>query len=47
MTISAPAEDRVVPRAIDNLALALREVSQQFSDVRDLLVALKIRPYVK
>lgn len=49
MTISVPVEDpeRLVPRAIDNLALALREVAQQFPDVRDMLVALKVRPYVK
>jgi hypothetical protein len=47
VTISVPTDDRLVPRAIDNLSLALREVSQQFPDVRDTLVALKIRPYVK
>lgn len=49
MTISVPVEDpeRLVPRAIDNLSLALREVAQQFPDVRDMLVALKVRPYVK
>jgi len=48
MTISVPVDDdRLVPRAIDSLSLALREVSQQFPDVRDTLVALKIRPYVK
>jgi hypothetical protein len=48
VTISVPvADDRLVPRAIDNLSLALREISQQFPDVRDMLVALKIRPYVK
>lgn len=48
ITISVPvADDRLVPRAIDNLSLALREVSQQFPDVRDMLVALQIRPYVK
>jgi hypothetical protein len=48
MTISvAVADERLVPRAIDSLALSLREVSQQFSDVRDMLTALRIRPYVK
>lgn len=49
MTISVPVEDpdRLVPRAIDNLALALREVAQQFPDVRDTLAALKVHPYVK
>lgn len=49
MTISVPVEDpdRLIPRAIDNLALALREVAQQFTDVRDTLVAIKVRPYVK
>lgn len=49
MTISVPVDDpdRLVARAIDSLALALREVSQQYADVRDTLVALKIRPYVK
>ncbi len=49
MTISVPVEDpdRLVLRAIDNLALAFREVAQQFPDVRDTLVALKVRPYVK
>ena len=48
MTISVPVvDDRHVPRAIDNLSLALREVSQQFPDVRDMLVALKVRPYLK
>lgn len=48
ITISVPVDDdRLVPRAIDNLSLALREVAQQFPDVRDMLVALKIRPYVK
>ena len=48
ITISVPVDDdRLVPRAIDNLSLALREVAQQFPDVRDMLVALKVRPYVK
>lgn len=48
MTIVVPVkDDRLVPRAIDTLSLALREVSQQFPDVRDMLVALKVRPYVK
>jgi len=48
MTIVVPVKDeRLVPRAIDTLSLALREVSQQFPDVRDMLVALKVRPYVK
>lgn len=51
MTISVPVDDpdpeRMVARAIDSLALALREVSQQHADVRDTLVALKIKPYVK
>jgi hypothetical protein len=49
ITISIPVDDpeRLVPRAIDNLSLALREVAQQFPDVRDTLVALKVRPYVK
>ena len=48
ITIVVPAgDDRVVARAIDNLSLALREVSQSFPDVRDMLGALKIRPYLK
>jgi len=49
MTIAVPVEDaeRLVPRAIDTLSLALREVSQQFPDVRDMLLALKVRPYLK
>lgn len=49
VTISVPFEDaeRQVPRAIDSLALALREVSQQFPDVRETLTALRVRPYVK
>jgi hypothetical protein len=48
MTIVVPVkDDRLVPRAIDTLSLALREVAQQFPDVRDMLVALKVRPYVK
>jgi hypothetical protein len=47
VTISVPVDDRLVPRAIDSLSLALREVAQQFPDVRDMLVALKVRPYVK
>lgn len=47
VTISVPVDDRLVLRAIDSLSLALREVSQQFPDVRDTLVALKVRPYVK
>jgi hypothetical protein len=48
MTISVPVDDdRLVLRAIDSFALALREVAQQFPDVRDTLVALRIRPYVK
>jgi hypothetical protein len=49
LTISVPVEDpeRLIPRAIDNLSLALREVAQQFPDVRDMMIALKVRPYVK
>jgi hypothetical protein len=49
ITISVPVEDaeRLVPRAIDNLSLALREAAQQFPDVRDLLLAVKIHPYLK
>jgi len=48
ITISVSVDDdRLVARAVDTLSLALREVSQQFPDVRDMLVALKVRPYVK
>lgn len=49
MTISVPVDDleRLVPRAVDTLSLALREVAQQFPDVRDMLVALKVHPYLK
>ena len=49
MTISVPVDDaeRLVPRAVDTLSLALREVAQQFPDVRDMLLALKVRPYLK
>jgi hypothetical protein len=49
MTIAVPVDDaeRLVPRAIDMLSLALREVAQQFPDVRDMLFALKVRPYLK
>lgn len=48
MTISVPvADERLVPRAIDSLSLALRDVSSQFPDVRDTLAAVKVRPYLK
>ena len=47
VTISVPVDDRLILRAIDSLSLALREVALQFPDVSDMLVALKIRPYVK
>jgi len=49
MTIAVPVDDadRLVLRAIDSLSLALREVAQQFPDVRDMLLALKVRPYLK
>lgn len=49
MTISVPedAPERLIPRAIDAVALALRELSQQFPDVRDTLNAVKLKPYVK
>jgi hypothetical protein len=49
VAINVPVEDseRLVPRAIDNLSLALREVAQQYPDVRDTLSALKVKPYLK
>jgi len=48
ITISSPVGDaRLIPHAIDSLSLALREISQQFPDVRDMLGALKVRPYLK
>jgi hypothetical protein len=49
VTISVPVDDadRFVARAIDLLSLALREVSQQFPDVREVLLALKVHPYLK
>jgi len=48
MTISSPASDeRLVPGAVDSLSLALREIAQQFPDVRDMLSALRVHPYLK
>jgi len=40
-------DNRSAQRAIDNLSLALREISQQFPDVSDMLRALDVSPYVK
>jgi len=48
ITISVPAfDDKLGARAVDAFSLALREVSQRFPDVRDMLAALKIHPYIK
>ncbi len=48
VTVSvAVADDRTVPRAVDNLTLALREVSQRSPAVSEVLSALKVRPYLK
>lgn len=38
---------KAVPRAIDKLAMALRECAQEFGGVQDLLSAVKVSPYVK
>jgi hypothetical protein len=47
--ISSPGADdpRAVPKAIDNLALALRELSQSFPNVRDTVAAANVRPFIK
>lgn len=49
ITVSVPVDDpeRLVPRAIDAVSLALRELAQQFPDVRDTLQAVKLKPYLK